>query len=178
MNDSIIAKRYGRALFKLGEENNRLDTYYQQVKGLQTVIDKVENFRFLLNNPIIAINKKREIIDKLFSGKIHNDILNFLKLLVKKNREIYLEDIFRAFISMHQEHANIQPVELTTAIEFDQQTIEKIRTLIDQITGKSSEIKTQTEKELIGGFIIRIGDKQLDASVQGKLNSIKKQLLN
>ncbi len=178
MNDSIIIRRYARALFKLGKENNRLETYYHQMKGLQTVVSREDNFSFLLDNPIITISKKKNIFDQLFSGKVHQDILNFLKLLITKNREMYLENIIRAFLDMYQVHANIQKVELTAAIEFDEEILAQIRSLVDHKTGKSSEIETKQEKELIGGFILRIGDKQLDASIQGKLKSIKKQLLN
>lgn len=178
MNDSIIAGRYAKALFKFGLEKHNLEVYTADLKIIQQLIKQDENFRFLIDNPVIAVSKKKTIFKTLFQEKIHDEITNFLNFLIDKGREDYLPAIIRAFIALYQDYANIQNVEITSAIEFDQALIEKIGNLLKEKTGKSSEIVTYTDQDLIGGFVLRIGDQQIDASVSGQLKTIKKQLYN
>lgn len=176
MNDSIIAKRYAKAIFKLGKDHNRLKSYTPQLRVLQNIIRDNENFQFLLQNPVINGSSKKAILKKLFDGKFHNDIISLLTLLVDKRREAYLPDIIRAYIKMYQNFANIQQVDITTAHTFDEATITKIKNILDEMTGKTSEIQTNIDESLIGGFLLRVDDKQLDATVSGQLNAIRKQL--
>ncbi|WP_462280431.1 ATP synthase F1 subunit delta [Salinivirga cyanobacteriivorans] len=178
MNDSIIARRYAKALFKLGLEKKNLEAYTANLKRIQQIIKQDEDFRFLIDNPVIAASKKKSIFKSLFEGKLHDDITGFFNLLIEKGREEYLAEIIRAFIGFYQHYANIQKVEFTSAIEFDQAFIQKIGDLLKEKTGKTSEIETYTDQKLIGGFVLRIGDQQLDNSVSGQLRAIKNQLSN
>ena len=178
MNDSIIARRYAKAFFKLGKERDTLGNYRNDLQKLYSFILQDENFRFLLNNPVVTATKKQKIFDKLFKNYLSSEVLFFIKLLIKKRREVYMPDIIRAFNHFYLQHANIQQVKISSATKFDKETIDQIKSLLEQATGKSSEIETIKNTDLIGGFIIRIDDRQLDASVKGQLQSIRKQLLS
>lgn len=176
MNDSIIARRYAKAIFSLGLEQKKLEIYTDNFKSLEQIVRQDENFQFLLDNPVVANSKKKAIFKKLFDGKLDKDVLQFLYLLVDKGREDYILDIIRAYIQIYREHANIQKVEIKSAIPLEQSVIDEISSIMEKMTGKTSETETNTEEKLIGGFVLRVGDQQLDASVSGKLKSIKKQL--
>jgi F-type H+-transporting ATPase subunit delta len=176
MNDSIIARRYAKAFFQLGLENKKQQDFASDLKGLLGLYNQDENFRFVINNPVISNSKKKALFKKLFDGKIDDQVLNFLNVLISKSREEYLPDIARAFIRMYQEHANIQEVHITSAFEMNTATVAEIEKMLNDLSGKKSEIHTKINSELIGGFILKVDDSQLDASVSGQLKSIKKQL--
>lgn len=178
MNDSIIARRYAKAFFQLGVENNKQEIFANQLKSLLNLYNQDENFQFVINNPVIKNSKKQGLFKKLFEGKVDDIVMQLLNLLISKSREEYLPDIARAFIRMYQEHANIQEVHITSAYEMDKATIDEIEKLLNKLSGKQSDIHTKIDSDLIGGFILKVDDSQLDASVSGQLNTIKKQLSN
>ena len=178
MNDSIIARRYAKAFFKVGIENKKEKVFASDMKGLLNLYYLDENFRFVISNPVITNSKKKELFKKLFEGTLDDYMMNLLNLLITKSREEYLPDIARAYIRMYQDYANIQEVQITSAFEMNKSIVDKIEKLLNQMSGKKSEIHTTINNDLIGGFVLKVDDSQLDASVKGQLNSIKKQLSN
>lgn len=178
MNDSIIARRYAKAFFQLGVENKKLDVFAKDLKGLLNLYKQDENFQVIINNPVISNSKKKDLFKKLFGNKVDDLVLKLLYLLIRKSREGYLPDIARSYIRMYQDYANIQEVQITAAYEIEQELVDEIERLLNKMSGKTSDIHTKINSELIGGFILKVDDSQLDASVRGQLNSIKKQLSN
>jgi F-type H+-transporting ATPase subunit delta len=178
MNDSIIARRYAKAFFELGVENKKQEVFASNLKVLLNLFNSDENFRFVISNPVITNSKKKELFKKLFDGKLDDYVMKFLNVLIKKSREEYLPDIARAYIRKYQDYANIQEVKISSAYELDKTIVAKMEKLLNDMFGKKSDIHTTINKDLIGGFVLRVDDSQLDASVKGQLNSIKKQLSN
>lgn len=178
MNDGIIARRYATALFKLGKETDQLELYYSDCNQLQSVLMHDKTFHFLLNNTVISKKNKKSILKNVFATYLHADILRFLDLLVNKGREEYLHDIITSFFAVYQSFAGIQQVTFTTAYTYNDKTLDKIITLLETQTGLKTNVKRNIDENLIGGFLLRVGDKQMDASVRGQLNRIRKELSN
>jgi F-type H+-transporting ATPase subunit delta len=176
MNDSIIARRYAKAFFEVGNESNQLDIFAADLKGVYDIYRSDKNLRFLLDNPVIIQSKKRKILENVFQNRVHKTVLHFLIVLVDKGREEYFPFVYNAFKILYQKHAKIQQVAITTAQPFDDSTIQKISDLLEEQTGLKSETHTIIDQDLIGGFLLRVGNRQLDASVQGQLALIKKEL--
>lgn len=178
MNDSIIARRYAKAFFKLGAENKKEKVFASDLKGLLNLYYSDENFRFVISNPVITNSKKKELFKKLFEGTLDDYVMKLLNVLIEKSREEYLPDIARAYVRMYQDFANIQEVHITSAFKMDKSIIAEIEKLLNDMSGKKSDIHTTINSDLIGGYVLKVDDSQLDASVKGQLNSIKKQLSN
>lgn len=178
MNDGIIARRYATALFKLGKETGAIDRYMTDCKLIQAVIKQDASLHFLLSTSVVTRKNKKTILNKVFTSIAHADIIKFLNLLVDKRREEYLNEIILSFTHLYHKYSKIQPVTITTAQPYDKKIIDKIIALLEKQTGLKSEVETAIDETLIGGFILKVGHTQMDASVQGQLNKIKKELTN
>jgi F-type H+-transporting ATPase subunit delta len=175
MNDSKISVRYAKALFELALEKNELSKVHEDIVLLSEVLnDNV--FSNFLKSPIVQNSKKIEIVSNALKNKLTSYVFDFLVLVIQNNREESLKLIFIDFLKHYRDTIGVAEVELTTAIEIDNVTKEKIVSLLRKLLSKEIELKTSIKPELIGGFVARIDDLQLDASIKSKLNSIRKEL--
>lgn len=172
------AIRYAKALMQLAEENKSLDLVVADVEMIHDLIEKSDDLRMLLSSPLIKSDKKQSILNSLFSGKVNELTLRFIQLVVEQKREASLGLMTQEFISIFNERNNIATVSLTTATALDKNSRELI---LNTIKAKYNYSKIQLEEtvdsDLIGGLVMRIGDKQLDASIRGQLRKIENELV-
>ena len=175
-----IASRYARSLIKLAEDQNKLVTVYDDVVSLDEIVDSHRDLYLMLKSPIINPDKKKNIINAIFEGKVDETTLAFLNILIKKGREMYFPEIFDSFIHQYKDLNHISTVFITTASKIDEDTLEKIKSklLLSSITQEKVEIRTKIDSKLIGGFVIEIEDKLYDASVAHQLEELKKEFKN
>ncbi|MBN2663462.1 MAG: ATP synthase F1 subunit delta [Bacteroidales bacterium] len=175
MNDSKISVRYAKALFNLAIEKNILDTIKNDVVLLNESC-KLLHFNDFLNSPIIPISKKIAVFEGIFKGNVHGYVMDFLILMAKNRREAYLKMITLDFLKHYRDYNGIIEAELTTAVQISEQNkIEIIELLSNLLKGKV-EIKNNIKTDIIGGFVLRIDDKQFDASVKTQLKNYRKEL--
>jgi F-type H+-transporting ATPase subunit delta len=175
MNDSKISVRYSRALFQSALEKKILDKVNQDMISISEICKLAETKEFL-HNPVIVPSKKVEIFHKMFAGKIEPITLDLLDLVVKNGRESYLPAIARVFIHETMRYKGITKTVLTSAIELDGKVKKQITAMISGIFKTKVELEEVIDPGIIGGFILRIDDNYIDASVRNKLNKIKKEL--
>jgi len=175
MNDSKIPVRYSRALFQLAVEKKVLDKVFSDME-LISEICRLHEVQELLFSPIMVPSKKREVLVKIFGGQINDLTTNLIVLAVKNGRESYLPAIARAFIRETKEYKGITETILTTAVEVDKKVKEKVRQLIAEIFKTNVDMKEVIDPEIIGGFVLKVEDKYIDASVRSKLRKIEKEL--
>lgn len=172
------AIRYAKALMQLAEEKKSLDLVVADVEMIHDLINKSDDLRMLLASPLINSDKKQSILNSLFSGKVNELTLSFIQLVVEQNREASLGLMAQEFISIFNEKNNIATVSLSTAKELDKNSKDLI---LSTIKAKYNYSKIQLEEtvdtDLIGGLIMRIGDRQLDASIRGQLRKIENELV-
>ncbi len=176
MDDSRISVRYAKALFMSAEEKKIVDVIYNEVSDLFKLIKEVELFNFFMHDPLLKSSNKKQAIDQMFGGKYHKTTVDFLKLLVNNKREAYLEDIARNFIDIYRLNKNIKFAVLTTAIKINNETKNKIIKVIENIFNAKIELNEKVKNDIIGGFVLQVGDKQLDASIANNLKEIRKTL--
>jgi F-type H+-transporting ATPase subunit delta len=131
----------------------------------------------LLESPVVPILKKAELITKIFKPEVNHYTLRFLLLILQNNREEYIPGICHNFLGQIRKDQNIKSAKLVTAIEIDAKTINKIKTLLEKELKSTVELKSKVDPKIIGGLILRIDDKQYDASVITQLGKVKKSLL-
>ena len=174
-----IASRYAKSLLDLAKDQNVMDEVVSDMEGFSKMVENRDLY-LLLKSPIINIGKKSEILNVLFDGKVNKLTKAFFDITLRKGREGYLPEIAREFLNQYKKMQGISSVKLTTATPISDSALESIKSklLASDITDKSVEIETDVDESLIGGFVIQIGDKQVDASVAYKLSELAKSITN
>ena len=176
MADSRASSRYVKSLLGLAVEKNALENVHEDMLLFSRTVDANRAFRTMLMSPVIKHDTKRTILEKLFKGKVHNLTLSFFDILTRKNREPLLQEIARGFHNAYNEYKGISKATVTTAVPLDS----KLRSEFERLVKKYSELKQvelieKVDKDMIGGFILKIGDRQIDASLKNKLKALKVQ---
>jgi F-type H+-transporting ATPase subunit delta len=176
MNDSKISVRYSRAIFQSALEKKILDKVNQDMI-LITEICKVPETKEFLHSPVIVPSKKIDIFHKILGENVEQITLSLIDLVVKNGRESFLPAIARVFISETMKYKGITKSVLTTSAVVDEKVKKQISELISDLFKTRAELEEVTDPEIIGGFILRVGDNYIDASVRTKLNKVKKELM-
>ena len=172
----IVANRYAKSLMDLAIEHNQLDAIRFDMKSVENLCNANREFSLFLQSPIIQIDKKIKIIESIFTEHIHKITLNFLILITKKHRAFIIKEIAIAFDEQFKINKNIFTAIVTSAAALDTSTKKKIKELIKSQMNGDVEIIEKIDPNTIGGFILKVGDVQIDKSVSRQLNDIKKQL--
>jgi F-type H+-transporting ATPase subunit delta len=175
MNNSKISVRYSRALFNSAIEKNLLDSVYNDMIFVSELC-KIPEMKEVLASPIIVPSKKKGILLKVTENNIQKISLSLLDMVVQNGREKHLPAIAREFIRTTKEYKGITESVLTTAVKVDESTKKQIADFIAGIFKTKVEIKEVVDKEIIGGFILKIEDSYIDASIRNKLRKIEKEL--
>jgi F-type H+-transporting ATPase subunit delta len=176
MNDSKISVRYSRALFQSAIGKKSLDKVNKDMILISEVCKNTET-KELLNSPIIVPSKKSAIFHKIFEGNVEEITLSLLDLVVKNGRESYIPSIARTFIHETMKYKGITKSVLTTAIEVNASVKKQINDLISEVFNTKVELEENIDTEIIGGFVLRVDDNYIDASIRNKLRKVKKELI-
>jgi F-type H+-transporting ATPase subunit delta len=175
MNDSKISVRYSRALFQSALGKKILDKVNQDMVFIAELC-KIPETKEFLNSPIIVPSKKSAIFHKMLGDNIEEITLSLIDLVVKNGRESYLPAIARVFIHETMKYAGITQSILTTAVKVHPDVRQQITDLISEVFKTRVEFIENIDTEIIGGFILRVDDNYIDASIRNKLRKIKKEL--
>jgi len=176
MADSRAASRYVKSLLDLAVEKKVLEEVHRDMLLFSDVASKSRAFELLLRNPVIKHDKKLEILKKIFGGKVHSLTMAFFEIITRKNREPILSGIAREFHNAYNEHKGIGKASITTAVPLDTKLRTEFEKLVRQYSEKKQvELVENVDPELIGGFILNVGDRQVDASIRNKLKTLKLQ---
>lgn len=175
MNDSKISVRYSRALFQSALEKKILDKVNQDMIFISEIC-KISEAKEFLHSPIIPPSKKEAIFHKMVGDNVEKITLSLIDLVVKNNRESYLPAIARVFIHETMKYRGITESVLTTAVKVDAKVKKQIIDLISEVFKTKVKLEEKIDTEIIGGFILRVDDNYIDASVSNKLRKIKKEL--
>ena len=174
MIETKVANRYAKSLLGLALERNIQDSVFEDMKLIADTCKKNPDLALVFRSPIINTDKKDAIIKNVFGGKINDVTFAFLDIITRKRREYYLEQIAAEFISIYKKGKGISIAYITTAAPLDEKLRSEIMSLMKQHSNKQVELVEHVKKDLIGGFILRYGDEQFEASVARKLKSLRK----
>lgn len=178
MSISRIATRYAKSLLDIALEKNALEEVYQDVKGFEKALES-RDFYNMLRSPVIPSTRKAEIFKLLFDGKASPITYGFFLLVIKKSREVVFPEIVQAFFKQYRKHKNIIVLRLITAAPISDENAAKVKSILKDkgIVGDSTiEMHTKVDPDLIGGFQVEFEDKLIDASIQHKLDLMRREL--
>jgi len=174
MKSTRITSRYAKSLLSLSIEQNVLDKTFSDMKHIQKICSESKELSLLLKSPIVKIDKKLSILSEVFSSSVSEITMTFINIITSKKREMHLEGIVESFISLYKKHNNIETVALITSHPIDEKTKLEILDFVKKNGKQNIEMTQGIDEELLGGMIIRMGDKQLDASVSRNIKKLKK----
>lgn len=176
MLENKAASRYAKSLIDLSTEQNALEEIKNDMVLLDQVIDQNPELEAILKNPIVPLDKKAGILDNVFGAKVNAVTKAFLKLVVNKGRSEILFGTAKAFIQQYNAIKGIVTAEVTSATELTEANRAEIVAIVKKEVGANEVvIKEKVNDKLIGGFILKVGDKQFDASIANGLNKLKKE---
>lgn len=176
MSNPKIAQRYAKSLIDLAIEMNQLEQVYNDILFLQKVTRSSRQFILLLKSPVINSDKKISIINAISKNNISKITDVFIQLLCRKNREDNFPEIITSFIEQYNKHKGIHTATLTTAIPIGSSLLKEFETrILNSTKVPHLNLETKIDDKLIGGFILEMEGKLIDASILRDLNDVKKQ---
>jgi len=173
----LVSKVYGDALFSLALEENKVDEIWEETKVLRQVISDNPDFIPVLCNPNMAGDKRNEILEEVFQGKISEASMGFLKVLVKKGRLEEIVSVLDYFDDCTKEYKKIGVVYVSTPKELSKDQKNKVEERILEVSNyETLETHYSLEPDLLGGMVIRIGDRVLDNSIRSKMDLMTRKL--
>ncbi|MDH7576649.1 MAG: F0F1 ATP synthase subunit delta [Bacillota bacterium] len=176
MIQHAIARRYADALFHVAQEHGKLDEVAADLQLLLGFLTQEPDLKELLGHQRISIRRKKEIVRNLWQSRISRLVLGFLELLVDKRRERYLEDIVDVYLNLLRATRNIAVADVKTAYPLDPEMQVKLKRVLETVTRKNIELKISVEPDLIGGLVVKVGDRIFDGSVTKRLELLGARL--
>ena len=173
MQTTTASIRYAKALFQLAIGDNMEKEILMDLQLVSNLLKTEESLKQLINNPTVKQNVKIRVFKRLFNQKLNTISINFLTLVLKKGREIFLIDIVNKYEEIYNQHKKISVVEVMSAQPIAETLKEKIKEKTS-VDGGSVQLKEKVDRSLLGGFIIKRGDLQYDATIRKKLNNAKR----
>jgi F-type H+-transporting ATPase subunit delta len=173
MLTSKVAKRYAQGLLDFTNESGQTATVFSEMKDVVKLMSQSVDLNKFFLTPYIDAKKKTEVANEIFKG-LSLSSQNLIRLVIKQGRENQLKNIAQEFINKVEDINGVQRITLTTATELSKENIDQILKSTNLVNGSNFDLKVNVNPKLLGGYILRVGDQQIDASVKNKLNQVKK----
>lgn len=177
MKNTVLAKRYAKALFQVGKEENALDSFNSALAEMAALYDQVPEVVDALTNPLYPLEAREKVMEHLLAKmQVSAMVGNFMKLLVQKRRADALPDIAEVFQALVDVERNMCRGTVTSAAPLDGALNSKIKATLEKITGKQVLLRTEIDPSIIGGIIAQVGDLVLDGSIKTQLTGLKESI--
>ncbi|MDH5033052.1 MULTISPECIES: ATP synthase F1 subunit delta [Chryseobacterium] len=174
MLTSKVAKRYAQGLLDFTNESGQTATVFSEMKDVVKIMKESADLNKFFMTPYIDSKKKIEVANEIFKG-LSVSSQNLIRLVIKHGRENQLKNIAQEFINKVEDLSGIQRVTLTTATPLSKENLDQILRSTNLVNADSNfDLKVNVKPEILGGYVLRVGDQQIDASVKTKLNQVKK----
>jgi F-type H+-transporting ATPase subunit delta len=170
-----IAQVYARSLFEVARDGGKLSDVREQLGQFADALEGDRELQVFFFSPYFATEEKKDGLRKAISGG-DDVVVNFLELLIEKHRMPAIFRVKKAFQALYDEENKLLPVEITSAVELDEQTIRSIGDRIGEQTGRKVDVSASVDPEVIGGLVVRVGNTVLDASVRTRIESLRKEV--
>lgn len=176
MSVSIVASRYAKSLIELAKEKNVLEAVFEDMKLFKDTADNNRGLMLALKNPVVRHEKKLAILKSLFAERVNPVSFSIFTIITKKNREAILDAVAEEFILAYNEFKGIQKATVISSVELTSELRTQLNNIVASATGKTIELEEKVDANLIGGYVLRVNDRQIDASLRSRLNELKLQL--
>ena len=171
-----LANKYARAIFELAQEQQQLDEFDKDLALVKEDVFSLPEAVSFFKNPLVPHKAKKELLSKSVEGEISTMVMNFLLLLTDKNRIGIFNEIYEIFSNLKNEAQGILIADVTTAFPLTRAQETKLGMKLAAVTHKKIKIRKHEDKKILGGVIVRIGDRRIDGSASGRLQALRATL--
>ena len=176
MSTLRLATRYAKSLLDTASDDGKLTEVFDDMTGIKEAFSSSEQLRGVMKSPVIDKEKKHEILNALFSGKITGTSLTYINNVIDKGREAYLPEIASAFIEQYNTNKAVVLADVISASEVSADLENQVIDIIKKKTGaKTVHLNSSVDESLIGGFILKYNDKLYDTSISGRLAKLRNE---
>ncbi|RYL95128.1 F0F1 ATP synthase subunit delta [Sporolactobacillus sp. THM7-4] len=172
----IVADRYAKALFEVAEERSAIDSIETQLTAVAKTITENQELRRTLLHPQVNREEKKALVGKLFDKEAGQEVMNLLKLLIDRKRESMIDEVLEAYTKLADVKRGILDVTVTTAAPLGGPEQEDLAHRLGNALGKKLRMHVKVKKEIIGGILLKIGDRLYDGTIAGKLAGFKHEI--
>ena len=174
MKQTILARRYAKALFSIGKEQGTYEAYNEALQAVAGLYKATPEVADALTNPLYPMDVREKVMAGIVDSIGVDSVMgNFLKLLVEKQRAEILPEIAEEYKAMVDDEKNISHGSVISAVELSDELQAKVQTTLEKLTGKKVELTTSVDPSIIGGIIAKVGDLVLDGSIKAQLAGLK-----
>mgnify|MGYP000870573627 CR=1 FL=1 len=172
-----LGRKYAKAIFELACEDDKLKEYGADLAKVQQLYTQCPELKAYLCNPNIQPEEKKSLLREVFEGGVQEMVLNFLLLLVDKRRMMVFDAIHAIFGQLSNEKLGIAVADVTTVDALTSAQLKELTEKLERITGKQVSLREHRDPSLIGGVVVRIGDRRIDGSIKGRLAAMTAELM-
>lgn len=174
----LVSKTYGEALFELAVEENKVDVFMEEIAEIRQILAQNTDFTKFMNHPKILKEEKIQVLENIFKNRISDELTGFLTLIVTKDRYSEIDEILDYFLTEIKKFKGIGIAYVKTASELREEQKARVeQKLLETTSYKRMEMHYDVDSELIGGMVIRIGDRVVDSSIKTGLSELTRQLM-
>lgn len=175
MKNARPALRYAKAILNLATDKGIDTEVNNNMLLISETIAGSDDLKEMLKSPIIKATEKINVLNALFGDKVHSITQNVFTILKDNNRLMMLEPVAKQYSIVYDYHKNIKVAKVTTAVALTKELENKIQKKIVELTGNSASIENKIDPSILGGFILRVGDIQYDASISNQFKELRRQ---
>lgn len=172
----LVSKTYSEALFEVALEENKVDMFLDEMNFVNETFKMHPEFFELFKTPLVKGDEKKKIIEEVFGDKISSEMNNFLKIIIDKRRGHFIDQIKWEYEKAVNKHKGIVSATAITAVPLSDKDKTILQNKLSTITGKTVKLSNEIDKTVIGGILIKIGDKVIDGTIKSRLEEMKESL--
>lgn len=172
----VIAKRYAHALYEVAQERNTVDAVEAQLLLISETVKLSKDLDAMLQSPRIKSEDKKAVLEQIFKDDVNPEVINVLKVIVDRKRETIVSHLAEEFTAIANEARGIADMYVTTAIPLTQEEEAKLADTFGKVVNKQLRVHSITDPKVIGGVLVRIGNRVYDGTLAGKLNRFHQEL--
>ena len=172
-----VSIRYAEGLFELARENNTVKEKKEQAEFFLDIAEEEPDFLALFGAVRITKAEKKKFIEEIFHDKFDNEMISLCKLLIDKNRMVYVKEIFDEYVRLANEELNIEKATVYSARKLSQEDLDRIRVALEKQSGNQVLLENKVDESLIAGIKVTVGNKVTDITVKNEMDNMKQAIL-
>lgn len=174
----FLDKRYALALYQVAEEKGKVEEYLESLREICDLIDNNKEFSEVIKHPQISTKNKKNTFINIFKGRIDNELLSYLLILIDKDRIAYIREKLNQMEKIHLERKNTLLALVKTAVPLLEEEAEELKKKLEAKYDKKIIMSTEIDKSILGGVFVRVGNDVIDGTVKSRLDEMKQLMLN
>ncbi|WP_432662596.1 F0F1 ATP synthase subunit delta [Wukongibacter baidiensis] len=172
----LVSRTYSEALFEVALEENKVDLFLDEISFVADTFKLHPEFFEIFKTPLVRVDEKKKIMEEVFGDKLSQEMNNFLKIVIDKRRGHFIQQIKSEYIKRVDQHKGIVNAVAITAVPLTEEDKTTLRNKLSVLTGKDVKLSNDIDENVIGGILVKIGDKVIDGTIKGRLEEMKESL--